>query len=250
MDDSERRLALAKIRSGIARHGYHVYVIGGVVVPRYACTIGLRERLGLELVFAGGYYFSMDEVREILGLAVAELSREGNSEAQRFDAGPFGDFELKLIDPSWSKLMLLAAFDYYGNEEVKAKQILPNSRFRTIDVPNMAEEWQESGPIWRCLQSNDSGRSPKLDRAVTNVRALRGERITEAARWEDDSWELFAGHGPDVLSEDVRVVPLSILMAFDPSLAEIASLEVGQARWRDAEATEWQAWNSRQEGFD
>lgn len=243
MDDSERKLALAKIRSNIARHGYHVYVIGGNEVPRYAYTIGLFDKLGAELIFAGGYYFSVDEVKSIIDVAATELSKEGNSSARGFKGGSFGNFELNSVDSSWSEFMLLAAFDVYNNNEIRAKQICPNSEFRTIDVPNMADKWGESEPIWKHLGSGKSARGQKLLRAVTNLRALRGERITEAARWEDDDWELFAGRGPDVLPEDVRVVPLNILVAFDPTLEEIANLEVGQARWRDAGETRWQVWN-------
>ena len=242
--DIERKMALAKIRSNIDRHGYHIYVIGGDEVPRYAYTIGLLNKLGLELVFAGGYYFSIDEVQSIINTAVTELLKEGNSDAAGFNSIDFGYFNINSVNPSWSKLMLLGAFDFYKNNKIKASQIYPNAKFWTSDIPDMTKEWESSsGPIWKNLGSDKSARSQNLLRAVTNLAALRGEKVTEAARWEDDDWELFAGNGPDVLPGDVRVVPLSMLLAVDPTLEEIANLEVGQARWRDASEIEWHVWD-------
>ena len=240
----DRKMALVRIRSDIDRHGYHVYVIQGDEVPRYAYTIGLFSKLGFELLLAGGYYFSVDEVQSIISGAAAELLKDGNSSLAEVNTGNLGRFNLNSVNPSWSRFMLLGAFDFYKNNQIKAIQICPNGKFWTIDIPDMTNDWESSsGPIWEKLGSGKSVKIQNFSRAVTNLSALRGERITEAARWEVDEWELFAGCGPDVLPGDVRVVPLGILLAVDPTLEEIASLEVGQARWRDASESEWHTWN-------
>ena len=63
--------------------------------------------------------------------------------------------------------------------------------------------------------------------AATDLDALRGSPVTEACRWEEDYWELFAGAGPDVPNVEKRVVGLGMLLAADPSLAPILDLKVG-----------------------
>ncbi len=239
---AKRAELLAKVASSIKRLGYHIYVISGGDIPRYAYTIGLYERLGLELVFAGGYYFSVNQVQSIIRTAAAELSKEKC--ATGFDCVDFGRFKFSPADQSWSKLMLLAAFDYYKVDHIRAVQVCPAQQFWTIDVPDMTQNWESSlDPVWKKLESVNLEERKILLRAATNLAALRGGTITEAARWEEDDWELFAGNGPDVLPEDVRVVPLSLLLAVDPTLSEIANLEVGEARWREARDTEWHMWN-------
>jgi hypothetical protein len=62
--------------------------------------------------------------------------------------------------------------------------------------------------------------------AVTNLDALRGDPVTEASRWEETEWELFAGVGPDIPEDDVRVVPLATLLGYDESLEPVTQLRV------------------------
>lgn len=62
----------------------------------------------------------------------------------------------------------------------------------------------------------------------------------------EDEWELFAGAGPDVKPEDVRVVPLGMLLGADESLGDVMNLEVGEALWRDSSGGPWQRWVARQ----
>jgi hypothetical protein len=76
---------------------------------------------------------------------------------------------------------------------------------------------------------------------MTNLDALRGAPITEACRWEEDEWEMFAGAGPDVAEEDARLVPLGCLLASDPSLAAVVDLEVGKGLWREPGGA-WVPW--------
>lgn len=69
--------------------------------------------------------------------------------------------------------------------------------------------------------------------AATDLAALRGDRVTEAARWEEGYWELTAGEGPNVPEDEVRIVPLGTLLAADPSLMPVVSLPVGGGLIRD-----------------
>jgi hypothetical protein len=60
-------------------------------------------------------------------------------------------------------------------------------------------------------------------------------------RWDEENWELFAGAGPDVSKDELRVVPLGTLVAADPSLVAVINLEVGAGLWRD-DISGWHPW--------
>ena len=123
-------------------------------------------------------------------------------------------------------------------------QIVPDEAHRTIDVPNMQESWDPARtPIWRWLTDAWDYPVPRKSTGVTNLAALRGARITEVMRWEEDEWELFSGAGPDVPKEDMRVVPLGTLIEADQSLLPILNLKTGAGCWRD-DATEWTPWGT------
>ena len=82
--------------------------------------------------------------------------------------------------------------------------------------------------------------------AATNLAALRGERITEATRWEEDEWEMFAGGGPDVTENELRVVALGMLIAMDESLAPVLNLSIEEGLWREPNpGSEWHPWGKR-----
>ena len=105
------------------------------------------------------------------------------------------------------------------------------------------------GPAWRWLREPWTYPVPDDSTAVTNLAALRGERITEASRWEVDEWEMFAGAGPDVPQDEMRVVPIGTLVAADESLAPVVHLAVGEGLCRDPEpGSEWHPWPSSEPG--
>jgi hypothetical protein len=132
--------------------------------------------------------------------------------------------------------------DFYQTNALAAVQIVPDEDHWTIDIPDLSKPWSlASEPAWQWLfEPWKYGLSPQAI-AVTNLRALRGEPITEAARWETNQWELFAGAGPDVHEEAIRLVPLGMLLGADESLGPVASLAVGSALWRDP-GSEWRDW--------
>ncbi len=78
---------------------------------------------------------------------------------------------------------------------------------------------------------------------MTDLRAIKGEKVKEATRWEVDQWELFSGPGDQVNQDDCRLVPLAVMLSFDHSLELVTSLEIGKGYWRDSEAMTWNRWN-------
>jgi hypothetical protein len=137
--------------------------------------------------------------------------------------------------------------DYYGLKQIKAFQIRPDQKHWTIDVPNMREPWSPIGqPIWKWLEAEWEFPVPSTSKAITNLDALRGHPITEVMRWEEGEWELFAGAGPDVDKNDMRIVPLGTMLGYDSTLECIVNLEVGSGIWRDERGDAWHPWGSRE----
>jgi hypothetical protein len=244
MPDLEKKSALELIRSNIAKHGHHIYLVqGSEAVPRYAYTIGLREPLGAELVFAGAAVFYADDVTRVINEVAGRLTAGTNPSETAFTVEPLGTFSLQVVDASWASELLLGASDFYGVPTIPALQILPDEDHWTIDVPNLARAWSATAePVWRWRREPWAYPVPRNSLATTNLDALRGGRITEAARWEEEQWELFAGAGPDVPPDEIRVVPLGTLLAVDQSLDAVTQLDVGRALWRDAEDGDWNRW--------
>jgi hypothetical protein len=137
---------------------------------------------------------------------------------------------------------MLGANDFYQRTNVPGLQIVPDNEQRTIDVPDMASPFSpQSSPVWQWLTEPWKYSVPLTSHTVVDLDALRGNPVTEACRWEDDSGELFAGAGPDVRKEETRVAGLGTLMATDPSLSPVLDLRVGDGIWRE-DGSEWHVW--------
>jgi len=157
-----------------------------------------------------------------------------------------GVFSLRKIDMSWAKTLMLGVFDYYNVKTIEAHQILPDEAHWTIEIPDLSRPWSpELAPAWRWSYEPWTYPIPRDSVAVTNLDALRGKRITEVMRWEQDEWEMFAGAGPDVTEQERRVVPLGILLASDNSLGPVVNLQIGSGLWRD-DVSEWHPWGTSQ----
>jgi hypothetical protein len=108
----------------------------------------------------------------------------------------------------------------------------------------------EAAPTWRWLTEPWPYAIPESSIAAVNVPALFGERITEAARWEDHLWEMSVGRQDEVDLSEVRKVPIGVLIAIDPTLAATTELKVmddgGHALIRDDSDGDWQAWGRKQ----
>jgi len=98
-------------------------------------------------------------------------------------------------------------------------------------------------PGWRWLKKEWTYPVPKDSVALTNLNAIRGERITEVMRWEDDEWEIFVGSGSDTPESERRVIPPGVLLEADKSLLPAIDLRVGTGLWRDDDS-EWNQWTS------
>jgi hypothetical protein len=246
MNSEKRQAVLGKIKSSVSTQGYHVTVVQGGPDPRFAYTIGLHEKVGFELVFAGGSFFTFDEVLAVVKDFARRITSGEWSESSSLDFGGLGRMSLQEVELSWGHRMLLGALDYYGLKQIKAFQISPDSEHWTIDVPNMKESWSpDSQPTWKWLEATwDFPVSPK-SKAITNLDALRGHPITELTRWEAGEWELFAGAGPDVDESDLRIVPLGTMLGHDATLECIVNLEIGFGLWREGAGLEWHPWGNR-----
>jgi hypothetical protein len=217
-------------------------VVSEAPVPRFAYTIGLRERVGVELILAGAILYMKDEVVQILNDIAAQLKSRVATETPVFAAPPNGSFTLRKADSSWAKMLMLGAFDYYKADGIAALQIVPDEGHRTIDVPDLSEPWSATGaPAWQWLHNPWTFPVPQRSVAATNLAALRGERITEAVRWEEDEWEISAGPATEVPKDDMRVVPIGTLIAVDSTLSRVVELAIGEGVWRD-ESSNWQPW--------
>jgi hypothetical protein len=242
--DVERKAALDRIRQNIAQRGFHTYVITGGGDPHYAYTIGLIQSLGAELVLAGAYFYLLDDVAKIIEGIAAELKPPVAWETQKIDLGSWGVFSLRRVHMSWATMLMLGALDFYQVKEVQAFQIVPDEAHWTLDIPDLSKPWSPTAaPAWKWLHEEWAYPVPSKSVAITNLGALRGERITEVMRWEEDEWEIFAGAGPDVPQEERRVVPLGVLLAADESLLPVVNLPIGAGFWRDA-VSEWHPWGS------
>jgi hypothetical protein len=247
-NDPKRETALTEIRRNIVEYGFHTYFVTGGGIPHYGYTIGLSESLSAELILAGAYFFEQDEVSKILMSIATKIQSSVSWQEQKIEARPWGTFSLRKVDTSWAKALMLGAFDYYQVKAVDAYQIVPDEAHWTTEIPDLSQPWSpELAPAWRWLYEQWTYPVPMNSVAITNLDALRGERITEVMRWEEDEWEIFAGAGPDTRETERRVVPLGILVAVDPSLLPAVDLPVGSGFWRDVES-EWHPWGDSEKG--
>ena len=245
MTESPEGIAL--IRTNIAKYGYHVYAVTGGATPRYMYTIGNSDRIGCELIFAGGAFYTLAQAKEVMDEVSDELSKEGSGACDVAATKSLFGFSLGTVHPTWVQELMLGATDYYDARPVSALQLVPDHDHHTIDTPDMSRPLSSSGsPSWRWHLDHWPYAVPEDSMAVTNLAALRGAPVTEAARWEQSEWELFAGAGPDVPEGELRVVPLGVLLGFDPSLEPVIALAVGKALWREGGDTPWLAWENSQ----
>lgn len=232
------------IKESINKHGFHITTVHSELVPRYSYTIGLSVSLGFELIFAGGIYFMYEEVLKIINHANKTLQLK-KEKVKEFEVKKIGKFSISDVDQSWSKLTMLGTYDYFQLDEIKAYQIKPITPklTLTLDIPDMKIKWEGNlNPIWQWLKNEWKYPIPQNSKVVTNLDVLRGNKVTEIMRWKQNEWEGFAGAGPDVKKEDIRIVPVGTILALDSSLISITELEIGKGLWRENESKTWNSW--------
>ena len=244
-----RAAALDRIKRNIEESGFHIYLVSGGPGPRFAYTIGLRDALGAELVLAGAFYYEhakdVSKIMHTLREQLVKLRPRGGPADVPAAIGirRLGSFTLRKAHTSWCRSLLLGAMDYYQVEDVDAYRVVPEKRHTTIDVPDMSVKWSaEAEPMWRWLHEPWPYSAPDTSTAMTDLDVLHGQPVTEACRWEEDYWELFARPGPKVRKKDARLVPLGCLIAADPTLAPVIDLAIGEGVRRDNSRGAWNAW--------
>lgn len=239
----QREEFLHKIKANIEQNGYHVTMVTGGELPRFAYTIGCLETVGSEFVFAGGENYSKFDVSRIFGeiALAAEEKSDWQNLSVRIDL--LGGFSIARADKSWSELLTMGVFDYYNQTEIQVWQILPDGNRRTLDVPDMSQVFEVvSQPIWQWLSRKWDYPVPNGSMAITDLSVLFGEKATEVTRWEKDEWEIFSGAGPDTPKDVMRIVPLGLLLGIDKSLEPVIYLEIGKGLWRDDSELVWNDW--------
>lgn len=185
-------------------------------------------------------FYTRDEVTKIIDGTITQLKASRDHKLVETDA--LGSFTLRKVDTTWARELMLGVFDYYQGKDISALQIVPDQGHWTIDVPNMSAPWSATEkPVWKWLREPWTYPVRKDSTAITDLAALSGDPVTEACRWEEDEWELFAGAGPDVTRGEMRIVPLGTLLAADASLQPVVHLTIGCGLWRDA-ASKWHPW--------
>lgn len=234
---------IRKIQANISASGYHVTTVVDGTCPRFSYTIGLKYKIGCELIFAGGENNSTESVTCIVDGVYKHLSTSNCENNAHVDLGSLGSFIVSEVDPSWSQLLLLGAFDFYQTTEIKVCQIVPEQRLRTLDVPDLTRTFNiDDEPIWKWLTLGWPYSIPYNSIAITNISSLYGQKLTEATRWEENEWEIFSGSGQDVDKQSICAVPLATLLGIDSSLEPVIYLQIGKGLWRDSDELSWSEW--------
>lgn len=243
MTNQLRKKFLEKIQFNIDNYGHHMYSVSMGVSPRFVYTIGASQVIGSELILAGASFYSVEEAKKIINEIVISLKNKKNWDELSFKVDSLGTFSFQKVDSSWVDMLMLGALDFYDVTELAAWQIIPDKVHWTVDTPNCSQPWSaEKEPVWQWQNISWDFPIPSTSIAITNLDALRGKIITEASRWEENEWEMFAGAGPDVLKEEIRIVPLGVLLAVDKTLYNVIDLPIGSALWRDDSDLEWHPW--------
>lgn len=237
-----RTEALEQIKLNIRHHGHHIYrVAGGGPLPRYVYSIGLKERIGLEVVLAGASFYFADAVEEVVNEIANKIQSVKLQKSTILTT--HGSFSLRSVHESWANRLFLGAKDYYQTEAIGALQIVPAEEYWTADIPDMSIAWSpDADPVWKWLEVSWPYAVPASSTATTDLAALRGETVTEMVRWEEDQWEIFAGPGPEITEDQARVVPLGTLIGIDASLEIATTLAIEEGLWRSEVGEEWNQW--------
>lgn len=240
----DRNQFIKEIQSNIDSAGHHVTIVIGGPEPRYAYTIGLWQKVGAELILAGGIYYLRKDIFAILNGIANDIQKINKLEGNIFNINSIGNFKLQKSHPSWNRLTMLGVYDFYNLDNFISYQVLPDNKHFTLDIPDMSQKWAKTKePAWRWLNSEWEYEVPEKATVITDLNALKGESIKEVMRWEREEWEMFSESNEDTNKEDIRVVPLGLMLSIDKSLTTVLDLEIGKGRWRVSKGTKWNDWS-------
>jgi hypothetical protein len=236
-----REAFLKTVDEKIRKYGYQITDVKGGQNPSFAYTIGLYEKFGFELVIAGAYISK--EFNEKIFRTVISGLESGLDVDSVFKAEHRNEDDLKLIEmhSTWKELMILGAFIHYNNDEIRAFQILAVDNI-LLDTPIMSNVRDSEDPIWCWLDKNWNEDIPLSSYVSTDVDFLKGKTIVEVMRFEDGFWEMFTRPAPDVPDEDVRILPISTMIAIDESLKPSLKLSNGDGLLRKNKDSKWKSW--------
>jgi hypothetical protein len=243
MHNMHKEQFLERISQNITDHKFHLNIVSSESEPRYVYSIGLSEKFGFELLFAGGILYLKKDLQTIFREISEKLNNNLKSLLRLKFMTSVGEFSIREVDRAWSSVMGLGAFDYYNNKEIVFLQIVPDANHFTLDIPDMSEGRSISeNDVWKYLDKEWDLPVPLESTVATNIDVLMGEPVTELMRWENNEWEMFAGAGPEVAENDMRVVSIATLIGIDPSLEPTMHLEIGKGLWRENKESEWNSW--------
>lgn len=218
-----------------------MYMVAGIQTPRFAYTIGLHETLGHEYIIAGCAFYTDAELVDAINTVARNALNSRTSPTTSTpvaEFGTFGSFFVRNVHDSWARKLALGAFDHYENQVIGFFQIIPDEEHHTVDVPDMEQPWGND-PVWQWIDATLPDGIPESATAIADLAALQGYYITECTRWESDEWEIFSADAQDLQQEDMRRIPLGILLGADPTIAEVLMLEVGILAYRSYEEEIW-----------
>ena len=230
------------VDENISKFGYHTVLVQNGVTPRYIYTIGLAEKIGCELVFAGGIWYDRHQVATIIS-GVRDLLSENNSRKHALiKLEKVEQFELVKVDRFWNSNLFLGFETYYGNfDQVNLLQILPIENRVTFETPYLAEgpNFQQNGYFTNSVIE----RNGVSGRALTPISVLlETENVLEVCRWEADYWEMYPRDPNQYDKNELRIVPIWMLLDHDRSLEPALRLKVKQGIWRKEIGANWNEW--------
>lgn len=237
MDYKNKFLKL--VDENIKKHGYQITNVNGSQVPNFSYTIGLYEKFGFELIKAGSY-ISNEDNEKIFNSIISGLNLNQDVKSI-FKTINGSNFKLVEVHKTWKDLMILGAFSYYNNYNIKAFQITP-SDIILLDTPIMFKKRDREDPIWFWLDRDWNEKLPLSSYVITDEYFLIGEEIIELMRWKDGFWEMFTRPASDVLDKEIRILPISTMIAIDESLKVSINLSNGNGLLRDNKDSEWKLW--------
>lgn len=228
------------VRRQIDRDGFTVVAVSPGPTPTFAYSVGFgRADLGDgDLVLAGGSAYGDAQARLRLLRSAVSARTEGAGAHALLEVPGCGCFSLGRIHESWVRRMMPVATGYYECSEagVVAWQLVPPAPLRTLDVPDMAVPWTADGTsAWRWLDPEQQWDHVVAANTLVfaDLGVLRGKPVAWFNRFDETGWELFSTPPDGVGVDDVRLVPIEVVLATDGSLSTMLGLPAGTVRVRD-----------------
>lgn len=221
-----RKEILKTIREKIEKYGWYQYCVIQSQAPRFCYTIGLSDKLGFELIFAGGYFYNNAEAMKIVDDCADFLLNAGFPENEF----KFKGFSLKKVRQEWTESLMLGAVDYYRDRDkfiLHARQIIPPPNRITLDIPNMSILPENNSNLaWKWWFHEWPYSVPEDSTVVTDIGYLQTGKALQIVRWEKNQWECFSEDPDNITKEDIRIIPLGVAIGLDSSLENIFEMEI------------------------